>query len=262
MLADIGIARPEQQRERLAGVLEVRQHDARRRLHLPHFLLDVGHIGLGRGGRDERRFHLAREPGRQTQPAFVPGGIVNDQRLAAVTGRGGILDAGRAFLADDGGVEPLRPRRRDQRGLAEIVAAELLVHLVQHHVFFQEADRRALQADHRLRRPQRVAEIAGVADVMPGRDGGRIHRGHGGIQRMRIGEVHALGLHPGEVGHVARLHAAIAQPVRHEDDDVALGLCGRLRQCGQAPCEKRSQRQHQAGNGGEFHVRFPLEPLR
>jgi len=117
--------------------------------------------------------------------------------------------------------------------VAQIVAAEMPVQLAQHHVVLEGGQRGAVHADQWRTGPDQVAEVPGIANVVAGSDGRRIHRGDGGIKRMAVGEIDAFGFQPRHVGHVVRRDAAIAQPVRHEDHDVAMGrLLGRGR-CGQ-----------------------------
>ena len=150
----------------------------------------------------------------------MTGLVVQDQGLAAIGRGGGILDAGGPELADHRGLKALGAGPRDQRFFVQVIAAEFLVHFGQHRVVLKAGNRRSIAADHGCAGVDRVAEIAGVADVMAGGDGRGIHRGDGGKQRMAVGEIHPLGLELEEVGHVARLDAAIAQAVGDEDDDV------------------------------------------
>ena len=150
----------------------------------------------------------------------MTGGIVKDHCLVAVIAGGGILDAGWTGLSEDGGLPALGAGSGDQGGFSQIIAAEFLVHFVQHRIVFQKAQRRGFQADHGLADIERIAEIAGVADVVAGGDGRGVDRGDGGIERMAVGEINALLLQPRHVGHVARLDAAIAQAIGDKDDDV------------------------------------------
>ena len=240
VLAHVGIARPEQHGEGFAAFLEVRQHDAGGGLHQPHFLRNVGHLRRRCAGADKGRLHLAGEPGGQGEAAFMAGIVVQDQCLAAVGRSGGIGNARRSQLADHRGGKALRAGAGEQRVLVQVIAAEFLVHLGQHRVVLQRRDGRAIGADHGHAGINGIAEIAGVADVMAGGDGAGIDRGDGGKQRMAVGEIHPFALQLEHVGHVARLDAAIAQPVGHEDDDVVRP--GAWRQAGSRPAGQAGQR--------------------
>jgi hypothetical protein len=240
VLRRVGIARPVEQDERLAVVFQVGDQRLGRDRDEPGLLCDVRGTGEGRvvvagDGESlgaERAVQLGA-PGRGAVGVErTVGGVVDEdaQRIvdARILGieRADVLDRGRTFLAQDRGVEAGGTRRADQRGLAHIAIVEMVLHVFQDAIVFEERHRRALAAGHREIDEQRVAIIAGVAEVMAGRNGRGVGGRHGRIDRMAVDEVDALTPDAPEGRRGLRRDAVVPQPVGHEDDDVAVDRRG------------------------------------
>jgi hypothetical protein len=123
-------------------------------------------------------------------------------------------------LAQDGGREALRPRRLKQGRLAQIVAAEPGVQQALGDVVL-EAHHCAVGAAQWRGHPDRIAEVAGVAQQVAGGDRRGIGRGDRRIERVAVGEVHALVADRRQRRGRLRRHRMGAQAVGHEDHHVA-----------------------------------------
>ena len=234
VLAAVGIARPEHQHERLVARLEHRQHDLGR---------DVGHVGLLRDVG-------AVVPGVLASPAlpFSPRGGVASGRLALVSASFISSDSGTPFLPpvessitigvladrrygrkDRSGracrwrrcEKPLRARHLQNGFFVQIVAVEMLVDVAEHGVVFDEGHDGVAGRHGRIAGVDRVAEGAGIAEVMAAGHRRAVRHGEGRKQRMRVLEIDALVADFGHRRRGLRRHDAPAQAVRHEQDQVA-----------------------------------------
>jgi hypothetical protein len=64
----------------------------------------------------------------------------------------------------------LAPCRQQDRVLIEIIAVEMLVDLPEHRIGFQERRHRAVRGLHRKAHIDGIAEVAGVAQIVAGRE--------------------------------------------------------------------------------------------
>ena len=138
--------------------------------------------------------------------------------LAAV---GVVEQQGRAELADGGGAETLGARHLQDGLFVEIVAVEMLVDVAEHGIVFDEGDDGVAGGHRRIAGVDRVAERAGIAEIMPARHRRAVGHGEGREQRMRILEIDALVAELGHRRRGLRRHDAPAQAVRDEQDQVA-----------------------------------------
>src|SRR5664279_4381792 len=111
-------------------------------------------------------------------------------------------------------------RHLQDRVLVEIVAVEVLVDVEQHRVVLQERRHRAGGRADRIAGVDRVADVAGVAEIMAGRHGGGVGGGESGEQRMRVLEIDALVADRRHGRRALRRHHEGAQAVRHEQDHI------------------------------------------
>jgi hypothetical protein len=181
VLAAVGIARPEHQHERLVACLQHRQHDLGGGVGHIGLLRDVCHRGAGLLGiayvavitaRRCRERQIGLGQGvlhfiRQGDADLGAGGVVDhDGVLAAI---GVIEDQGRAELADGGRAESLFPRHLQDGLFVQVVAAEVLVDIAEHGVVFEEGDDGVAGRYRTVASVDRVAEVAGIAEVVAGR---------------------------------------------------------------------------------------------
>ncbi len=241
VLAAVGIARPEHQHERLVARLEHRQYDLGR---------DVGHVGLlrdirRRGARCFGVAGLAVFPARgrhqgeaglgqrvlhfigQRHAILATSGVVDHDGILATVGM--VEKIGRTKLADRGGAVALLARHLQKRLFVQIVAAEMLVDLEQDGIDLEERRHRVVGVGDGAAGVDRVAEGAGIAEVMAAGHRRAVRHGEGREQRMRVLEIDALVAHLGHRRRGLRRHDAPAQTIRHEQDQVTRG--GVLRGC-------------------------------
>ena len=128
---------------------------------------------------------------------------------------------GRAELADGGGREVLGAGHLQDGFLVQIVAVEMLVDVAEHGVVLDEGNDSVASRHGRIAGIDRVAEGAGVAEVMAARHRRTVRHGEGRKQRMRVLEVDALVANFRHRRRGLRRHDAPAQTVRHEQDEVA-----------------------------------------
>ena len=196
-------------------------------------LYGIGDPGAGRGGipgraigaaarRDQRQarsLHPLDDLRRERNAAIAPGGIVDDDGFAA--GALGVVEyQGGTELADRGGAVALFMGEPEHADFVQIVAAEMRIDVAQDRIVFNEWRHRAAGARHRPPRVDRVAEVAGVAEIVAGRHGRGIGGGEGGKQRVAVDERNALTRQRRNVGRCGVVDGARAQPVGDEDHDV------------------------------------------
>ena len=128
---------------------------------------------------------------------------------------------GRAELADGGGRKALGAGHLQDGFFVQIVAVEMLVDVAEHGVVLDEGNDGVAGRHGRIAGIDRVAEGAGVAEVMAARHRRTVRHGEGRKQRMRVLEVDALVANFGHRRRGLRRHDAPAQTVRHEQDQVA-----------------------------------------
>ena len=142
---------------------------------------------------------------------------------------GVVENQGGAELADRRGAVALAARHFQQGFLVQIVAAEMLVGIDDDRIGFEERRHGAVGGPDRITGIDRVAEVAGVAEVMAGRHRRGIGGGEGRKQRVRILEIDALVADFGHRRRGLRRHDPPAQSVRHEQDEIVGGAVLRER---------------------------------
>ena len=255
VLAAVGIARPEHQHERLVARLEHRQHDLG---------CDVGHVGLLRdiGRRGARRLGVAglavfaargrlqRQVGlgqrllhfvRQRDAVLAAGGVVDHDRVQSAVPTLSVWSKmqGRAELADGGGAEALLARHLQNGFLVQIVAVEMLVDVGKHRIDLEERRHGVVGVGDGMAGIDRVAEGAGIAEVMAARHRRAVRHGEGRKQRMRVLEVDALvaQLPPSRARSAASRCARAGRPARTGSGCAGVAFCADA-----APAATRSGR--------------------
>ena len=163
--------------------------------------------------------------------------VVDDGRVQAGP-LGMIEDQDRPELAHRGGAEALCAGDLENRLLVEVIAAEVLVDVAEHGVVFEKWRHGRLRVGHghRVARVDRVAEVAGIARIVAGREACRIGGREGREERVRVLEVDACVAQRRHGRCRLGRHLEGAQSVRNEQDDVVgAGLL-----CGDRRCEKRA----------------------
>ena len=117
--------------------------------------------------------------------------------------------------------KPLRAGHLQNGFFVQIVAVEMLVDVAEHGVVLDEGNDGVAGRHGRIAGIDRVAEGAGIAEVMAARHRRTVRHGEGRKQRMRILEVDALVANFRHRRRGLRRHDAPAQAVRHEQDEVA-----------------------------------------
>ncbi len=98
----------------------------------------------------------------------------------------------------------------------------MLIELFQHRIVLDEGCQALGRARHRKAGVEHVAEIAGVAHQMAGRDHRRIRGGDGRIDRMAVREVDAGVADAGECRGPLGRHRCGPKAVSDEQDDILL----------------------------------------
>ena len=137
--------------------------------------------------------------------------------------------------------KPLRAGHLQDGFLVQIVAVEMLVDVAEHGVVLDEGNDGVAGRHGRIAGIDRVAEGAGIAEVMAARHRRAVRHGEGRKQRMRVLEVDALVANFGHRGRGLRRHDAPAQAVRHEQDEIARRGVLRRRGTGGQRNETRGQ---------------------
>ena len=276
VLAAVGIARPVDHYERLVARLEHRQD---------HFGRDVGEIVLLRDVRDGRTRRLeitelrivaarrrrGRKAGRrqcgldllgERDAVRRTGPVVEDDGVGA--GACGVVEnEGRAELAHRDRAVALRARELQDRLFVEIAVVEMVVQLVEHAVVLDERRHAVVEALQREAAVKRVAEVAGVAEIMAGRHRGCVRGGECRHQRVRILEIGALVADRGHGRRQFGRDLAGTHPVGNEQDHVmrarlVLRRTGLKRE--QAQRERDEQSQHRRiPPGGTRSVPIPCD---
>ena len=240
VLRAVRIARPEHQHERLVARLEHRQHDLGGDVGEIVLLRDIGDRGAGRLEVAGLAVVAARRRGAASgrpaavsasfiacdsgMPAVLPVGVVDDDGRARRCVRCGRTSAsGRACrwrrcskpwsrAASAGWCPRRRNCRRNARRCRPAPAS----------LSMNGVTLPAARGD-RIAGKDRVAERAGVAEIMAGGQAGRIRHGEGREQRMRIGEIDALVAHGrhGRRGLRRHLSARAGRPARTGSDCAA-----------------------------------------
>ena len=149
--------------------------------------------------------------------------IVDHDRMQAVSADlvGMIEDQGGTELADRGRAIAFGARHFQHGFLIEIVAAEVLIRIEDDRIGLEKRGNGAARGSYRVARIDGVAEVAGITEVVTGRQRGGIGGGEGREQRVRIPEIDAF---VADFGHRRRRlwrHNATAQTVGHEQDEIA-----------------------------------------
>ena len=100
-----------------------------------------------------------------------------------------ILDKRWAELADRSGAVSRFACGFENSRFVEVIAAEVRIDLAEHGIVFEERGDAARRACDRGGRPDRVAEIAGIAKLMAGRETGGIGGRERREYRMAVGKV-------------------------------------------------------------------------
>ena len=184
-----------------------------------------------KAGLGQRGLHFLR----QRNAVLAAGGVVDHDRMQAVgAGLVGVIeDQGRAELADRRRAEALVARHFQHGFLVQIVAAEMLVDIAQHRIDFEERRDGAVGVRDGIAGVDRVAEVAGIAEVVAGRHRRGVGRGEGREQRVRVPEIDALVADLGHRRRGLRRHDPAAQAVRHEQDEIVGRVVLRERRCRQ-----------------------------
>ena len=117
------------------------------------------------------------------------------------------------------------------------------IDLAEHRVVLEERRHRAAGSRHRPAGVDRVAEVAGVAEIVSGRHRRRVRGGEGREDRVAVGERHAFARQRRDVGRGLVVDRARPQAVGDEDHDVVRRGGRRGRRLG---CRRTGQ--DQAGN--------------
>ena len=156
---------------------------------------------------------------------------------------GVVEDEGGAVLADGGGAVALLSRHLQKRLFVQIVAAEMLVDFEQDGVDLEERGNGVVGVGNGTAGIDRVAEGAGIAEVMAAGHRRAVRHGEGRKQRMRVIEIDALVAHLGHRRRSLGRHDAPAKAVRHEQDQVTRGgVLRRRRACGK--CDQTGGQQY------------------
>ena len=109
----------------------------------------------------------------------------------------------------------------------------MLVDLEKHGIDFEERRDGVVGVGDGVAGIDRVAEGAGIAEVMAAGHRRAVRHGEGRKQRVRVLEIDALVAQLGHRRRGLRRHDAPAQAVRHEQDQVTrVGVLRRRRACG------------------------------
>ncbi len=154
---------------------------------------------------------------------------------------GMIENQGRTELANRSRAVAPGARHFQQGLLVQIVAAEMLVGIEDDRIGFEERGDGATRRPDRIAGVDRVAEVAGVAEIVTGREPGRIGGGKGRKQRVRITEIHALVADLGHCRRGLRADDTATQTVRYEQDEIAGRVA--LREPGSGGQQRQSDRQ-------------------
>ena len=205
MLRSVWVARPEDEDERPVARLEQRQHNLGGDIDEVVLLRHIGDRGA-RGRRvagfavlaarrcddrqtrrAERRLHVVG----QRDTLVRAGRIIHDdcRRAGAV---GVIKNQRRAELSDRAGADPDGTRRREKRHFVEIIPAKMLVDIAENRIAFEEGRKAFTSSRHRKTGIDRVAEVAGVAQIMAGCHRRGVRRRESREQRVRIVETDSL----------------------------------------------------------------------
>ncbi len=172
---------------------------------------------------------------------------------------GMVEDQSRPDLADGRRAVALVARELQDRGFVEIIAGEMLVDVTEDRIAFQERRQGLAGAGHLEAGIDRVGEIAGVAEHMPGRHDGRIRGSESRKQRMTVAQAHALAGNRRHGRSGAVVDRAETKPVGDVKNHIVRPRCRRLRQrrrqCGGGKKE-RSDKQAKHDHGPESNGRF------
>ena len=168
-------------------------------------------------------------------PFVAAGGVVDhDRAWPSVADLVGVIEhQGRAELADRGGAVALGAGDFQDGLLVDVVAAEMLVDVAQHGIGFDERRNGAAGRGNGIAGIDRVAEIAGVAEVVASRHCRGVGHGEGRKQRMRVAEIDAL---VADLGHRGRALGRHDQP-RRPSGTNRITLCGGLFCAAAAPAK-------------------------
>src|SRR5262249_25005366 len=120
------------------------------------------------------------------------------------------------------------------------------VDVAQHRIALEERGDAVPGARHRKSCIDRVAEIAGVADLVPGRERRLMAGGEGGEHCVRIGETHAVLHQRRERRRVLLIDHTGPQAVCHEQDHVVRLFLGEARHRHDGRAQRAGQRQSQS----------------
>jgi hypothetical protein len=258
VLGAVRVARPiEKQKGLRRFLLERGQNDARRYIGEP-LLLDnirparshlscISRVAVIFGGRRSVSivafWRVERQPGlkkslrhhrRQGQAGSRPRRIVNNDGRAGWRkppldrrDRFQLLDCYRAHFADRCSVIPIVARCGHQRVFIEVIAIVVTGEVRKYCVVLDHgswSSGRQIEVagfEHWIAGPNRVAEVTGIAETVPGRNNRGVRHGERRKQAMAVCEIDAMLLYGPQRRSIFGIHRAWAKAVGNEDDHVA-----------------------------------------
>ena len=134
------------------------------------------------------------------------------------------MDPDRAHLAEAGSEVTLFARCGHDRAFGNEITAVMLIEFAQYRIVLDERSYGSGGACNRKAGVEHVAEIAGVADQVTGRDHRGVRRRNGRIDRMAVREVDARVPYPGECGGSLGGDRSGPKTISDEQDDVLLRM--------------------------------------
>ena len=208
VLATVGVARPEYQHERLAALPEDWQHDFARDVGEIGLLCGIRHQGAGRLGvaglaivaarwRRERKTSLSKRGFhfvRKRNAILAAGGIVDHDRMQAIGANlvSVVENQGRTELTQRRRAVAFRARHLQYGLFIQIIAAEMLIDVQNDGINLEKRRHGTVGVRDGITGIDRVAEIAGIAEVMASRHRRGVGGGEGRKQRVWIFEIDAL----------------------------------------------------------------------
>ena len=99
----------------------------------------------------------------------------------------------------------------------KVVTARVHVQLAQSLIVLQEGRHRASEGHSGI---DRVAEISGITETVPGRERRRVGSGESREERVAVDEIHPLIAQPSQRRRGLRINDRRAQPIGNKENDV------------------------------------------
>src|SRR5271166_336020 len=183
-------------------------------------------------GRDRRKMRIRKRlhnPGIQRYAAGFPGGIIDDNRFRNrhETIHGlclfRILDKRRAELANRRGVVAVRGRKGKQRLLMQEIPSKMFVDTTEYSIIFDKRSLSSTEHRERVSGIHGVAEVPGVAEKMPRREGRGIWCCERREEGVTICEENALLTDEVHRWSVFFVNRSLTKTVRNKDYCVSSG---------------------------------------